>query len=108
MGTEERDIENETVRIIGCSKNDDGNTVYGKYHSFEKHIFSSFAWQNDKEVLSFYVGSPSMHFKLLRQAEFEILDFTESRCVEEAKSVDMNYYIKNSEIPQFMAFLAKK
>ena len=71
-------------------------------------LFSSFAWQNDNEVLSFYVGSPSMHFKLLRQANFEILDFTESKCVEEAKTIDMNYYIKNSEIPQFMAFLAKK
>lgn len=107
-GSEEKNIENETIRIIGCSKNDDGNKVYGKYNSFEKHIFSSFAWQNDNEVLSFYVGSPSIDFKLLRQAEFEILDFTESKCVEEAKTVDMNYYIKNSEIPQFMAFLAKK
>lgn len=28
--------------------------------------------------------------------------------LEEAKTVDMNYYIKNSEIPQFMAFLAKE
>jgi len=106
--SEEQIINDETSRIIGCSKSDNGNKVYGKYHSFEKHIFSSFAWQNDNEVLSFYVGSPSMHFKLLRQANFEILDFTESKCVEEAKTVDMNYYIKNSEIPQFMAFLAKK
>jgi ubiquinone/menaquinone biosynthesis C-methylase UbiE len=106
--SEEQIINDETSRIIGCSKSDNGNKVYGKYNSFEKHIFSSFAWQNDNEVLSFYVGSPSMHFKLLRQVNFEILDFTESKCVEEAKTVDMNYYIKNSEIPQFMAFLAKK
>ena len=33
---------------------------------------------------------------------------TESKCVEEAKDVDMNYYRKNSEIPQFMAFLVRK
>ncbi|MBQ9834523.1 MAG: class I SAM-dependent methyltransferase [Bacilli bacterium] len=106
--SEEKNIDDETLRIIGCSKNDDGNKVYGKYHTFEKHVFTSFAWQNDKEVLAFYVGSPSMHFKLLREANFQVLDFTESRCIEEAKTVDMNYYIKNSEIPQFMAFLAKK
>lgn len=49
-----------------------------------------------------------MHFKLLRKANFQVLDFTESKCIEEAKEIDMNYYIKNSEIPQFMAFLAKK
>lgn len=106
--SEEKKIDDQVFRIIGCSKDDDGNKLYGKYHSFEKHTFSSFAWQKDNEVLEFYVGSPSMHFKLLRKANFEILDFTESKCVEEAKSVDMNYYIKNSEIPQFMAFLAKK
>lgn len=106
--SEEKDIDGETIRIIGCSKSDDSNKVYGKYHSFEKHTFSSFAWQDYNEVLAFYVGSPSMHFKLLRKAKFEILDFTESKCVEEAKEIDMNYYIKNSEIPQFMAFLAKK
>lgn len=106
--SEEKEIDGEVVRIIGCSKKDDGNTVYGKYHTFEKHVFSSFAWQNDNEVLAFYVGSPSSHFKLLRNANFEVLDFTESKCVEDAKGVDMNYYIKNSEVPQFMAFLAKK
>lgn len=106
--SEEKNIDDEIIRVIGCSKKDDGNKVYGKYHSFEKHTFSSFAWQNDNEVLAFYVGSPSMHFKLLRKANFEVLDFTESKCVEEAKAVDMNYYIKNSEIPQFMAFLCKK
>lgn len=60
------------------------------------------------EVLAFYVGSPSMHFKLLRNANFDVLDFTESKCVEEAKTVDINYYTKYSEIPQFIAFLARK
>jgi len=106
--SEEKNIDGEIFRIIGCSKNDEGNKVYGKYHSFENHTFSSFAWQNDNEVLSFYVGSPSMHFKLLRNANFDVLDFTESKCVEEAKTVDINYYTKYSEIPQFMAFLARK
>ena len=49
-----------------------------------------------------------MHFKLLRNNNFDVLDFTESKCIEEIKNIDENYYIKNSEIPQFMAFLAKK
>ena len=106
--SEEKNIDDEIIRVIGCSKKDDENKVYGKYHSFEKHTFSSFAWQNDNEVLSFYVGSPSMHFKLLRKSNFEVLDFTESKCVEEAKNIDINYYTKYSEIPQFMAFLVKK
>lgn len=106
--SEEKEIDGEVVRLIGCSKNDDRKTVYGKYHTFEKHTFSSFAWQHDDEVLEFYVGAPSMHFKLLKHVGFEVLDFTESKCIEEAKDVDINYYTKNSEIPQFMAFFAKK
>lgn len=104
----EKNIDGETFRVIGCSKDDGGNKVYGKYHTFEKHTFSSFAWQNDNEVLEFYVGSPSMHFKYLRKANFEVLDFTESKCIEAAKDIDLSYYIKYSEIPQFMAFLVKK
>lgn len=107
-GSEEVELNGETVRIIGCSRSDTGNRVYGTYHSNVKHTHSFFAWQDDGEVLQIYVGSPSMHFKLLRNAGFDVLDFTESKCVEEAKEVDMNYYVKNSEVPQFMAFLAKK
>lgn len=106
--SEEKNIDGDIIRIIGCSKNDDSNKLYGKYNSFEKHIHTSFAWQSENPPLEFYVGTPSMHFKLLRKSGFEILDFTESKCIEEAKTFDMNYYLKNSEIPQFMAFLAKK
>ncbi len=106
--SEEKNIEGEVYRVIGCSKNDEEKKVLGKYHSFEKHTFSSFAWQTDDEILEFYVGSPSMHFKLLKEANFDVLDFTESKCIEEAKTVDINYYTKYSEIPQFMAFLVKK
>lgn len=106
--SEEKIIDGEEFRIIGCSKSDNGNKVYGKYNTFEKHTASFFAWQNDGEILQFYVGSPSMHFKLLRKVNFEVLDFTESKCVEDAKTIDINYYTKNVEIPQFMAFLVKK
>lgn len=106
--SEEKSIDGDIARVIGCSKSDKERHVYGKYHTFEKHTFSSFAWQDDGEILEFYVGSPSMHFKLLKSAKFDIIDFTESKCVEEAKEVDINYYTKNVEVPQFMAFLAKK
>ena len=106
--SEEKNIDNDTIRITGCSKKECSNKVYGKYNSFEKHIHTSFAWQSERPALEFYVGPPSLHFKQLRKCGFEILDFTESKCIEEAKKYDMNYYIKNSEIPQFMAFLAKK
>lgn len=101
-------IENIPIRVIGAAKEDDKSLVYGNYNTFAKHTFSSFAWQDDGEVLEFYVGSPSMHFKYLKQAHFDVLDFTESKCIEEAKDVDINYYTKNVEVPQFMAFLAKK
>ena len=106
--SEEILVDGEVCRVIGCSRDDDRCRVIGKYHTFENHAHSHFAWQNDGEVLSFYVGTPSMHFKLLRKTNFEVLDFTESKCIEAAKDVDINYYTKNSEIPQFMAFLARK
>ncbi len=101
-------IDGEECRVIGCSRNNDKCRVIGKYHSFDKQTHSFFAWQNDGEILSFYVGAPSMHFKLLRKVGFNVLDFTESKCIDEAKDIDLNYYIKNSEIPQFMAFLTRK
>lgn len=109
-GSMEKEINGKIYRLMGCSINDNESIVYGKYNTFEKHTFSSFAWQNreDNEILSFYVGSPSFHFKLLRKSGFEVLDFTESKCIEEAKEVDINYYSKNKELPQFMSFLAKK
>ena len=106
--SEEKEIDNEVVRITGCSKADNQCNVFGHYNTFRKYTHSSFAWQKGDEVLSFYVGSPSLHFKLLRNAGFDVIDFTESKCVEACKEVDMNYYTKNSEIPQFMAFLSKK
>lgn len=104
----EKEIDGEIFRIIGCSKEENSSNIYGKYNSFENHSFSSFSWNINLGELSIYVGPPSMHFKLLRNNNFDVLDFTESKCIEEIKNIDENYYIKNSEIPQFMAFLAKK
>ena len=35
-------------------------------------------------------------------------DSNKGICTEEAKDYDLNYYTKYHEIPQFMAFLARK
>lgn len=106
-GSSFKEIDGKTYRIIGCSRDDNESEVFGSYNTFKEHTHNFFSW-NIKETLSFYVGSPSFHFKLLRKANFEVLDFTESSAIEETKEVDINYYQKNKELPQFMAFLAKK
>ncbi len=103
----EKEIDGSLYRLIGCSVDDKESTVFGSYNTFKEHTHTHFSW-GINETLSFYVGSPSFHFKLLRKSGFEVLDFTESKAIEETKKDDMNYYIKNSELPQFMAFLAIK
>lgn len=97
-------IDNVEYLATGYAYPSNEDKVYGNYNTFLKHdhIFP------DGEVLSFYVGSPSYHFKLLRECGFNVLDFSESICIDEAKEVDYNYWLKNHEIPQFMAFLARK
>jgi ubiquinone/menaquinone biosynthesis C-methylase UbiE len=99
------DIDGVSSRIIGYTDNDEfEQRVYGNYSSFKEHSHNF----REGEILSFFVAPPSMHFKLLKKSGFSILDFSESRCVEDAKNVDEKYYKRFSEIPQFMAFLAKK
>lgn len=102
-----KEIEGNIYRIIGCSRDDNASEVFGNYNTFKQYTHNFFSW-GVSETLSFYVGSPSFHFKLLRKTDFEILDFTESSATEETKEVDINYYKKNKELPQFMAFLVKK
>jgi Methylase involved in ubiquinone/menaquinone biosynthesis len=92
------------LRLIGHTDGENEQVVYGNYHTFALHEHSFV----DSNPLAFYTGSPSMHFKLLKRCGFSIEDFTESKCVEEARDVDADYYNRYSEIPQFMAFLARK
>ena len=101
---EEVIIDNKECKIIGYLNSNTENKVYGNYNTFCKrnHYFPN------NEILSFYVGSPSMQFKLLKKCGFQIEDFSESACIEETKQVDYNYWYKYHELPQFMAFLAKK
>lgn len=97
-------VDNVEYIISGYAYPSSENRVFGNYSTFTSHDH----YFSDGEVLSFYVGSPSMHFKLLRKCGFSIEDFSESICTEEAKDFDYNYWVKNHEIPQFIAFLAKK
>lgn len=97
-------IDNVDIKLIGFAKSKDIGKIYGNYHTPTKNLHHF----KNNEVLSFYTASPSFHFKNLKEVGFDILDFTESKCIEEAKNIDLNYYNKFSEIPQFMAFLVQK
>ena len=101
---EEKEIEGIKCRVIAHGTSDNTPYEIGNYNTFKKHEHHF----KNGEVLSFYVGSPSMHFKLLKKAGFTIEDFKEGICIDEAKDIDYNYWNKYHEIPEFMAFLAKK
>lgn len=101
---DELEVEGGKYRVIGHSKEDGNGKVLGNYNTFSKraHYFPN------GEVLEFYVGSPSYQFKTIKKAGFTVEDFSEGICTEEAKDFDLSYYQKFHEIPQFMAFLARK
>ena len=101
---DEVEINNTKHRIISHGVDNENGEVYGNYNTFTRHDH----YFKNGEVLSFYVGSPSFHFKKLKNAGFVIEDFSEGICTEECKCIDYNYWNKYHEIPQFMAFLAKK
>ena len=42
------------------------------------------------------------------QIGFIVEDFSEGICTNDCKDIDYNYWNKYHELPQFMAFLAKK
>lgn len=101
---DEIEISGEKYRIIAHGTENKNDLVYGNYNTFRKHNH----YFKNGEVLSFYVGSPSFHFKKLKQAGFIIEDFSEGICTDECKSIDYNYWNKYHEIPQFMSFLVTK
>ena len=101
---EERKIDGVNCRVIAHGTHNDNSVEIGNYNSFKKHTH----YFNNGEVLSFYVGSPSYHFKLLKNVGFFVENFSEGICTDEAKNIDYNYWNKYHEIPQFMAFICKK
>lgn len=102
--SENVEFKGKDCKILGFQANNEDGEVYGNYNTFAKHDH----YFPKGEVLSFYVGAPSYHFKLLKKSGFVVEDFSESKCIEEAKEIDFNYYSKYVEFPQFMAFLATK
>lgn len=101
---EEIEVDGVKCRGIGHAIDNESDKVFGKYNTFMKHDH----YFNNGEVLSFYVGSPSYIFKLLKKVGFTVEDFTEGICTDECKNIDYNYWKKYHEIPNFMAFLARK
>ncbi len=97
-------IDGIKCRVIAHGEDNDNDFMIGNYNTFKKHDH----YFKNGEVLSFYVGSPSLHFKLLKKVGFTVEDFSEGICTDEAKDIDYNYWNKYHEIPQFMAFLVRK
>ena len=62
----------------------------------------------DNEVLEEFIAPPSYYFEILISNSFVVENFKESRCIDECKNIDKAYYNRFHELPQFMAFLAKK
>lgn len=101
---EEIEVDGVKCRGIGHGISSSSDKVFGNYNSFKKHDH----YFKNGEILSFYVGSPSFYYKLLKKVGFTIEDFSEGICTEEAKNIDYNYWKKYHEIPEFMAYLARK
>lgn len=101
---DEIEISGKKYRTIAHGIDNENGIVYGNYNTFKRHNH----YFNNGEVLSFYVGSPSFHFKKLKKLGFIIEEFSEGICTDECKDIDSNYWNKYHEIPQFMSFLVSK
>lgn len=110
--SEHLEIEGVPSKIMGYSEDPQHPRLYGTYATFAQHQESVFAkaggTEKNGEVLSFWIGPPSMHFGLLREAGFIVESFVESQTIEECKEVDAYYYERNHEFPQFCIFSARK
>lgn len=98
------DYNDTSYHVIGFEAGDNGNKVLGSYMSHTKQV----NYFNDNEILEEFIAPPSYFFETLINNNFIVENFKESKCIEECKNVDEAYYNRFSEIPQFMAFLAKK
>lgn len=101
---DEIEISGEKCRTISHGIDDENSIIHGNYNTFKQHNH----YFKNGEVLSFYVGSPSFHFKKLKKSGFIIEDLSEGICIDECKDIDYNYWNKYHEIPQFMSFLVTK
>lgn len=102
FATEKINHNGKTYHVIGFEKTT--GHVLGNYMSYRKQV-NTF---DDNEVLEEYIAPPSYYFETLMNNHFTVLNFKESRSVEECKEVDENYYNRFHEIPQCIGFLAQK
>lgn len=96
------EIDGKEFKVIGFEKGEDGKLVLGNYSSHAKRT----NYFKNNQVLEEFVAPPSYYFQLLINKGFTVDNFKESRCIDECRKVDEAYFIRFSEIPQFMAFLA--
>ncbi|MCY1550066.1 hypothetical protein D9M68_862840 [compost metagenome] len=89
---------------MGYSEGETSPRLFGSYSEFHQceEAFKS------GETLRFWIGPPSMHFALLREAGFVVNDFIETKATEQTKDVDENYYHRFSHFPQFTIFSTRK
>ena len=104
FATEKITYNNSSYHVIGFEAGSDGSNVLGNYMSHAKQV----NYFRDDEVLEEFIAPPSYFFEILKNSNFIVENFKESRCIDECKEVDEFYYNRFHEIPQFMAFLAKK
>lgn len=97
-------LDGRPTKLMGYTEGEEPLQLYGDFSSFREYeeTFQS------GETLKFWIGPPSMHFGLLRQAGFVVNDFIETKAVKEAKNVNENYYARFSHFPQFVIFAARK
>lgn len=104
FATEKINYKDTSFHVIGFESGDEGNNVLGRYMSHTKQV----NYFKDNEVLEEFIAPPSYFFETLINNKFVVEYFKESKCIEECKQVDEAYYNRFHELPQFMAFLAKK
>jgi ubiquinone/menaquinone biosynthesis C-methylase UbiE len=91
-------------KLMGYTEGDSNTKLIGNYSDFREYdeTFPS------GEVLRFWIGPPSLHFGLLRDAGFVVTDFVETKAISECREVDENYFQRFSHFPQFVVFAAQK
>lgn len=97
-------VDGVTTKLLGYTEGDEPVRRYGSFSDFAQYEETF----RTGETLRFWVGPPSMHFALLREAGFDVTDFIETRAIEEVKEVDTNYFDRFNHFPQFIIFTARK
>lgn len=101
--SERVEIDGVTTKLLGYTEGDVPVKRYGDYSGFQEYDETF----EGGETLRFWIGPPSMHFKLLRQTGFDVTDFIETKPVPETEEEDRNYYERFSHFPQFSIFVAR-